>query len=87
MVPHADGKPSDERIEHICTRFLSFNKYEQGHNIDSSEQQALSNLFISNSEKYGSQEVLLILFNFILASLSHVMLGHKHKIYLQHDVQ
>jgi len=45
--------------------------YGKGNN--GSEQQALNNLFISTSEKYGSQELLFSIFNLKSTRLSHVM--------------
>jgi len=44
-----------------------------GKENNDSEQQALHNLFISTSKKYGSQNLLFSMFNLKSTRLSHVM--------------
>lgn len=74
-------KSVGECMEHVCTRFLSFNRtYEQGNKICCFVHKVLSDLFISNSKKYGLQDMVLILFNFKLAILSHDMQRAQHII-------
>jgi len=72
LPPGVDEKILGAEIALLSAWSLSFReKYEKENN--GSEQQALNNLFISTSEKYGSQDLLFGMFNLKSTSLSHVM--------------
>ena len=62
MLPDVDKKILGAEMALLSAWSPSFSeKYGKGNN--GSEQQALNNLFISTSEKYGSQELLFSIFN------------------------
>jgi len=72
IAPWCRQKNLGAEIALLSAWSLSFReKYEKENN--GSEQQALNNLFISTSEKYGSQDLLFGMFNLKSTSLSHVM--------------
>ena len=72
LLPDVDEKILGGKIALLSAWSLSFReKYEKENN--GSEQQAFNNLFISTSEKYGSQDFLFGMFNLKSTSLSHVM--------------
>jgi hypothetical protein len=72
LLSDVDEKPLGAEMALLSAWSPSFSKkYEKGNN--DFEQQALNNLFISSSVKYGSQNLLFSMFNIKSTRLSYVM--------------